>query len=620
MCGITGIVNFNHPQNGKGIVRKMNKKLVHRGPDDEGIFVSRDNRAVFGFRRLAIVDVDNGRQPIELIHNQKQYAIVCNGEIYNHKRIRKTLERRGHSFRTGSDMEVLLASYIEWKEGCVKRFNGAFSFAIYDGKDNSVVLARDRLGIKPLFYTILQDGTLIFSSEPKAILIHPQFRAEPDNMAIAEFFLGTYSFPSGSAPLDRSFFKGIHSLGPATVAIFKGNQLEFDGYWDVSIEKNEGNHVERIREEVRNAVIMRIPDEVRFGTALSGGLDSSIVTSIAELEGGPVTAATVSLGDSENPDHAYASRMAWGRQIRLVTAELRAEDIISDMDDMISAMDEPHDAIRQLSLFAVYRALRKAGCKVALVGEGADEFNMGYYHFYSGFGRDMETCRSSGAFRAALKRRASRISEYFTDEFLGSVDFDELIDFQVTNYYDRCQSYDPVDRMQYFYIKKFLKYRLDANDRCSMAHSVEARVPFCDHNVVQASLRVPNDSNLKNGTEKCVLREAFRDILPKEIAERRKYPLPEDESLKLQKLISDELEKNIESADPGIWRILNREAIIQLNKKFREKIGRLERDGEIQGRELTKEDVLGEKTGIRTKHVFGILTLIRWFQIYFAQT
>jgi asparagine synthase (glutamine-hydrolysing) len=619
MCGINGIVNnLSKIGHHKATISKMNDVLAHRGPDGEGIFVSLDKHAIFGFRRLAIVDVENGAQPIEIIHNQYHFAIVCNGEIYNHRELRGQLEKKGHTFKSGSDAEVLLISYIEWGEKCLSRLNGAYAFAIYDGKKELIFLARDRVGIKPLYYSII-DGTLIFSSEPKGILCYPGFVREPDVETIAEYVLGTHSFPDGCAPLDRSFFMGIKSLHPGKYGIFKNNTLSCATYWDVFIEKSEGaDHEERLRAQLIKAVEIRIPDEVRFGTALSGGLDSSIVTSIVEnQQNEEVLSTCVRFCDCGfNPDYEHAQKLASQRRIRLIPTDINAEDLLTYIDPMIRAMDEPHDAIRQLGLFAVYRTLQQAGCKVALVGEGADEFNLGYYQTYPGFFIDEEGIKKPEHLHNALANKIPLFSHHFTDEFLKSVDFEKIITSIVENHYEKCQSAKPIDRMQYYYCKKFLKYRLDANDRCGMAHSIEARVPFCDHNVVEASIQISDKLNIAKGTEKNVLREAFKDTLPKEIIERRKYPLPENTEIAFYRLIAKKMDETIASMHPSFWNLLKRESILELSSRFKEKIDGLEIK-EVDMDDLTSEVPLGEESDVKIKHVFGILTLMRWYQIYF---
>lgn len=623
MCGINGITNFSFPpKEAPRVIQLMNDSLRHRGPDGEGTFTSKDGRATLGARRLNIVDLEGGAQPFVLYHGNYEYAVAFNGEIYNHNAIRGELEKRGHSFRTRCDTEVLLRSYLEWGNECVHKFNGQFAFSVYDGKKNCVYVARDRVGIKPFYYTMLRDKTFLFSSEPKGILRHPDFIREPDNETIADFFLGTFTFPDGSASLDRSFFKRLYSLNPGTYGVLDSKGFRTTRYWDVAINKKDGSEddfVKLLRSELENAIIIRIPEEVEFGTALSGGLDSSIVTAVvAAHQKRNLVSATIKFRDiKHNPDFEHAKLVALNRNIRHLATHLTAEDLISHIDPLVMAMDEPHDTIRQLGLFATYKTLHDEGCKVALVGEGADEFNLGYYYNYSGFYRDRKICNSSDTFRKILKKKVSAILPYFAKEFLDTVDFGKIIDYNVTNYYDACGCPDPIDKMEYFYAKKFLKYRLDANDRCGLAHSVEARVPFCDHNVVKVSLEVPNALNLKGGTEKHIFREAFRHLLPEKIVERRKYPLPESEELELHKLIARELDKNISSADAGVWKILNKEFIIGLNHRFKEKIEELEKTGK-DASELTKDVSMGETADVRVKYIFAVLTLMRWFRLNFT--
>jgi len=627
MCGINGIINFSSPiKNSLKIVKSMNQCLDHRGPDDKGTFISKNKNIVFGHARLSIVDVKRGHQPIIEKHKGNEYAITFNGEIYNHNELGEELRKKGYKFKTHSDTEVILKSYLEWGNKCVNKFVGAFAFAIYDGKKNLVFMARDRTGIKPYYYSLLEDGTFLFSSEPKGILGYPGFRKEPDNETIADYFLGMLTFAAGNAGLNRSFFKGILGFNPGTYAIFDKNGLKIKEYWDVPIHTKKlhdkrKNFVKELGRKVEKAIKIRLPDEVKFGTALSGGLDSSIITAVADdnFDGKFNSSSIKFKGDAKNPDFEHAKILAKQRGIKLLTPNLTAEKMISDVDFMIKAMDEPHDTIRQLGMLANYRTLHKAGCKVVLTGEGADEFNLGYFHKFPGLKLDKEACATSKKFRSLWKKRVPHCSQYFTKDFLGSVNFDKVIDYNVSNYYDRCKSKNSVERMQYFYAKKFLKFLQDANDRCSMANSVEARLPFCDHNVVKIALEVPMQENLKGGTEKFVLREAFKEVLPKEIYERRKAPLPANEEMKLHKLVAKELDKNIKSAPAGVWSILDKRYISQLNKVFKERIKELEKKlGRGRGGEyLTAWLPISQEVEIRTNHVFSVLTFIRWYQMNF---
>ena len=245
MCGINGIINFSSPiKNSLKIVKSMNQCLDHRGPDDKGTFISKNKNIVFGHARLSIVDVKRGHQPIIEKHKGNEYAITFNGEIYNHNELGEELRKKGYKFKT----EVILKSYLEWGNKCVNKFVGAFAFAIYDGKKNLVFMARDRTGIKPYYYSLLEDGTFLFSSEPKGILGYPGFRKEPDNETIADYFLGMLTFAAGNAGLNRSFFKGILGFNPGTYAIFDKNGLKIKEYWDVPI------HTKKLHDKRKNFV------------------------------------------------------------------------------------------------------------------------------------------------------------------------------------------------------------------------------------------------------------------------------------------------------------------------------------------------------------------------------
>jgi asparagine synthase (glutamine-hydrolysing) len=619
MCGVNGIVNFaTLVKDSVQTVDMMNTALQHRGPDGEGTFLSKNGKVLFGHRRLSIVDVQKGSQPFVVNCNGFSYVITYNGEIYNYKELRKELKALGHIFRTNSDTEVLLHSYIEWGERCLNRFNGQFAFVIYDEKEEKIFLARDRVGIKPLYYTTLEDGSFVFSSEPKGILAHPDFKKEPDHKTIADFFLGMVSFIDWCPSLTRSFFEGLHALAPGTYAILDHAGFNIMQYWDVLIpdKKIYTSAITLLGDALKKSIYMRIPEEVPFGTALSGGLDSSIITSIAaDTVSDSLKSATIRFQDvAENPDFEHAKILAQSKGLSHITPELTAEAMIADVDLMIKAMDAPHDTIRQLGLFATYRNLRDVGCKVVLVGEGSDEFNLGYYYFCSGFLHDRHVCDTSQKFKQVLWKRISHVSQYFSEDFLTSVDFNAIIDYNISQYFIKSKSKDSLDMMQYLYAKRFLKYRLDANDRCAMAHSVEARVPFCDHNVVNVSLSVSPELNLKNGTEKHVLREAFKNNLPSKLVERRKYALPESKDVSLYKLLLGVLEKNIISCSPRVWSILSKNYALELAHMFKEEIKRIEGGSENC---LSKNIPLSHDVSLRVKHVFTILTFLRWFQLYF---
>jgi len=626
MCAIAGIVSRKKiSEEQKQDLEKMKTALKRRGPDSEGSFVF--GNIALGNRRLSIVDLKYGDQPI--IDKEKGlYAITYNGELFNYKEIREELKTLGYAFETNSDTEVVLKAYEAWGPKCLDKFDAEFAFAIWDGKNNQLFAARDRTGIKPFFYFLDGNKDLIFASEPKAILECSSYKKAVDLETVADFFLGNCTFAAGNPALNRSFFKNVLALEPGHYLIYKDGEIQNVEYWDLPISDDETErkeadyYVNKMQEIIEKAVAVRVPDEVKMGTALSGGLDSSIIAVIAKkYYKGQLTSSAVSFqSEYGNEDFKHAKLLAEKENIKLVTPNLSAQDMIDLVDPMIHAMDEPHDSIRQLAMFANYRTLHENKCKVALTGEGADEFNLGYWYKFPGLLRDKEYTKNADSFSKMWHKRLEYVRNYFTPEFLERVDFDKIIDFNIDSYYSRCKSNDPVRKMQYFYGKKFLSFLEHANDRCSMYNSVEGRFPFLSKEAISFCLTVPNEENLKDGSEKMVLRQAFKDVLPKEIYERRKLPFPASEDMELHKLLSDEFKKNIEDAHESLWSILNKKFMEKLSDIFLERIQELELKYEAGkgGEYLNAWLPISEGIEIRTSHIFALLTFMRWYKINFT--
>jgi asparagine synthase (glutamine-hydrolysing) len=641
MCGISVIANLQSGPSGplaqaSKRIQAMNAALHHRGPDGAGSFSSPDGRVVLGSTRLAIVDVQGGTMPIRVTHGGHTYAIVFNGEIFNHCELRDALPPGKYSFGTSSDTEVLLCAYLEWGSACVMRFNGQFAFAIYDERDGgSVFFARDHVGIKPLFYALLGDGTLLLSSEPKGILSVPEFERAIDKQSVAAYFLTSLTLTNGIEPLDRSWFEGMQSLEPGTHAVYDATgAVKTNRYTELPFGQRAENAAAEpaalaraLRVSLERAIVDQLPTEVLCGAALSGGLDSSIVTSIAAAHQftseQPLTACAIRFDSAQmdtNEDYRHAALLAERPDVELLAPVLQSEEMMEHLDNLTRAMDRPHDTVRQLGLYLTFRSLRRAGCKVVLVGEGADEFNLGYYRNSPGFAKDLAHIRTPEHFRQVLHDRAAAAVRYFAPGFLAASDFEAAIEHDVETYYLSCPSSDPLERMQYYYAKKFLKYRLDANDRCAMAHSVEARVPFCEAEVVRASLAVPPCANgvlADGGTEKAVLRAAFEDVLPPQIARRAKYALPESRDVRLYRMVLTQLDAAIAAAEPGVWQVLDREHLLQLRTQGEVEVGAVERE-EVVRHTLTDEQALTEPVGFRIKHLFLQLTFLRWHALYFG--
>ena len=621
MCGINGIVNFGFPiWNADRIIASMNGSISHRGPDAEGCYISADRRVGLGNRLLRIVDITHSEQPWVCRHDDAEYAITFNGEAYNYIELRRKLEALGCQFTTNCDTEAVLWAYIHWGPKFVQRLNGPFAIAIYDGRENLLYLARDRVGIRPLYYTHLTDGTFAFSSEEKALLRIPGMSAIPNHRTLAAFFLETVALTNGCAPVDSSFFRGISALSPATYAILRADGMQSQVYWSIPLsapkETSQEVCIESIRDTITESVALRMPQEVPFAAALSGGIDSSIVASLLARDlNDPLTCFSLRFLGGPNPDYEAAEILARKKGMRLIAVDLSPEQMLQDVDAMVYSMDAPHDTIRQLGLFAMYRSCSQLGFKVALVGEGADEFLLGYYYTSPGFAADQAICHNSAEFRQLWEGRVRFASSFFSDAFLSTIDYDEIIASTVSQYYDPCQSDDPLDKMHYFYIRKFLKYRLDANDRCGSAHGVEVRVPYCDHEVIHASLQVPHSWNLFDGTEKWTLREAFRDLLPSPTVGRRKYALPECPVLAMHRLIAELTEAEIRAAHTDVWEILNRRQVEEVVAQLAARIDDLGGSG-LGTNSLTAEVPLSKPVELRTKHVFMVLTFLRWFKLF----
>jgi len=609
MCGINGELSYSGQPDVDNLAR-MNDILTHRGPDGEGIFLS-DN-ITLGNRRLSIVDVKGGSQPVIYNQGNEQYVITLNGEIYNHNDLRKELESKGHQFETSSDTEVLLKSYAEWGKDCLPKLNGQFAFAIYDSKNKNIFLARDRLGIKPLYYSN-NGNSFVFSSEPKGLLARSDIDRKPDHETIANYFVAMMTLVNCGAPPDRSFYNGIKALPPATYAFVDDRGLQDpQKYWDLPFPENriKGNEaIEVLRSTLEDAVRIRIPNEVEFGTALSGGLDSSIVTVLALQYTNQLTSATI--GFSDDPDYKHAKLLSKLKGIRLLHPELTPEEMIEGIDDLVKAYDEPHNTARQLGLMKVMKTLGNEGFKVALVGEGSDEILLGYFRKSPGFADG--AYKNPEILRRGLIERAKFSKKYFSDKFLREINLEETAESIFSKEFNQSQN-NPLDKMVSWYLRRFMTgYRLLANDRSGMHYGLEVRTPFLDHHVIEAALSMEPSFNLQGGTEKHALREAFKDILPKEISQRRKYALPESRNLHFYDLLAIKLEDEINNAS-NVWEILSKDYARKITSDLKTRIEEIRRGGE---NDLTKAITLNQNVSLRIKHAFSILTFLRWFDLNF---
>jgi asparagine synthase (glutamine-hydrolysing) len=564
MCGIAGLVASDtlHPDD-RARVAAMRDVITHRGPDDAGIYA--DAQAALGHRRLSIVDLATGHQP--LANEDGSVWIVFNGEIYNHAAVRRELENVGHQYKTRSDTETIVHAYEQWGDGCVDRLRGMFAFAIWDAARRRLLLARDRLGVKPLYWA-LADGRLLFGSEIKSILESGLVAARADERLLPELLSTRYI--SGT----HTLFKGINRLLPGHTLVFERGSVTTRGYWDVPREGrpagaplSDREAVDRFKSLLEESVRIRLMSDVPLGMFLSGGLDSSAIAALmAGMIDRPLQTFSVAFKDRAFSELDYA---------RQVSAAIGADahEVVIDEHDFFGALprliwheDEPIAHPSSVPLYFV-SALAREHVKVVLTGEGSDELLAGYGKYLRG----IVNWRAGGAFAAvpAPLRRwiAARVApsfpgtlgRYARRSFLAvertpeAMFFDNfaaiglarqraLLTGAVSSRSTAEAAYGPsrayfdapaagstlLDRLLYADIKTYLVELLMKQDQMSMAASIESRVPFLDHHLVEFVAQLPPRMKLRGLTTKWLLRQAVQGVLPKEILTRRKmgFPVP----------------------------------------------------------------------------------------------
>lgn len=617
MCGINGIINSAKSQEELAdLVNSMNSAVQNRGPDGQGLILN--NGSVIGHTRLAIVDPDNrdAAQPME----SGNYIITFNGEIYNHKELKKELEEQGVNFRTDCDTEVLLEGFRVWGERILDRVNGQFAFSVYNKETGETFLARDRTAMKPLYFS-LEDG-LQFSSDPSAIARNIGF--QPNLDGIVSLLINGSAFAAGEEPLGSSIYTGIESLKPGEyMKVSADGNVEKKKYYSLPIKdidnpKSEEESIKDLRQILESAIVKRIPDEVPLGCALSGGLDSSIITAItADNYDGEVVASCIRYtADSSNPDYEAAKVLANDpryKNIKLVTSDISPENFLDDLEEMVSALGI-HDSIRQLAMFRNYKVLKEIGAKVVLTGEGADEFNWGYWHKFPGLKCDQEACSTEEGFRDLVSKRKEYVEQLVNGEVDNGIDY--LLDI-----YRSFETTDSTRKMMGVYAVDFLGFLNKANDRCAMANSLEARCPFQDVDVIETCVKIPQKFQIQNGTEKYILREAFKDVLPEEIYARGKAPLPAASHIDYHKVIAKEFEKRICSVDSSFWQYFNRNTFQKIAQNYNRRINELEKSFSaeeagaklMEWRPISGSCDIVNRDDIRTNDVFKLLTTTVWY-------
>jgi len=561
MCGICGIFFANRDWRVQGdMLADMNRRIAHRGPDDEGFFV--EENVGLAMRRLSIIDVKSGHQP--LANENRDIWIVFNGEIYNHADLRPDLEAQGHQYRTRSDTETIVHLYEEYGSDCVKHLRGMFAFVIWDRRKRLLFAARDRLGIKPFYYR--WDGkSFLFGSEIKTILAYPGIEPEFDRGRLAEYL--AFGYITGP----QTMFSGIRKLMPGhTLELSERGGPKITRYWDLKVTVDEiprgrDYYVSHYRALLESAVGSHLMSDVPLGIFLSGGLDSSAVAALAaKIRGGQIQTFAVGYGEDEFSELPYARQVAAHIRSDHHEVRLSREEFFDSLPRLIWHEDEPIVWPSSVSLYYVARLARER-VTVVLTGEGSDETLAGYTRYaWTLFNSKMDRsyrALTPGFLRSWLRRGitnaplsaaqhrklehtflmrdgASWPSFYFDNFYaaFSDAEFSQLLTPQALESagsayagsmepWER-SSGDILHRLLYTDINSYLIELLMKQDQMSMAASIESRVPFLDHPLVEYTARIPADQQIKGMAGKFVLKEAVEDLLPHDIIYRKKMGFP----------------------------------------------------------------------------------------------
>ena len=570
MCGITGFSNFKRNIDGEyETLVNMNNALVHRGPDGYGYFSNKN--VMFGHRRLSIVDLSGGAQPMSKIHNGKTYTIVYNGEIYNTENIKNDLMNFGYEFETYSDTEVVLTSYIHYKEKCLKHLNGIFAFSIFDEERKCVFMARDHLGVKPLFYSIKNDY-LIFSSEIKGMLKHPLINRFIDEQGLLELLsLG----PSRS--LGGGIFKDVKEVPPAHYLYFSNDKIFMEKYWDLEAREytlDLNDTVSELSFILENIVVNQMVSDRKILGFLSGGIDSSLICSIMSKElkkqNKILNTFTVDYVDydkdfkenefevSKDKDFAFLVSESIGSHNEIIT--IKNEDLFYNLDKSLYASDIPSMADIDTSLYLFCKGVRKFGV-VALSGECADEVFGGYPWYLN---NDMK-------FNSFPWSRFSSLRKNLFNDKIKKFDFDSYIESEVNETLKDIKVLDSdsfldvsIRKMTLLNIKWFMVTLLNRKDRMSMANGLEVRVPFADKNLIEYAYNIPSKMKFLNGREKGILREVSKNFLPEVVVNRKKSPYPKTQSKIYTDLVCMELNKILKNKNNPIFQLINESEVRKL--------------------------------------------------------
>ena len=573
MCGIVGFVNFKQVlTKHKNVLLNMNSSLINRGPDEDGYYIK--EHVALAHKRLIVIDPKGGKQPMVEQLSENEYVIVYNGQIYNTKELRQTLEENGFTFKGHSDTEVLLKSYIYYGKNVVHHLNGIFAFAIWDQKNEELFIARDHFGIKPLFYT-MQNNSFIFASEIKAIFQYPSVKKILNSQGIAELFgIGPAHTPG------TTVFDNIFELKPSYFAIFNRSGFHLEKYWKLASMPHTENFAQtcdHLSFLLKDAITRQLVSDVPLCTFLSGGLDSSIITKFAsdycfENNLAPLDTYSIDYVDNDknfvksdfqpNSDNYYINLMVNKLHTKHHSIVIDTPELAEYLEDAMIARDMPGMADIDSSLLLFCKNV-KPYATVSLTGECADEIFGGYPWFF----RDDALHSGTFPWSIAISERQTLLEQHITKK----VDLKGYIDYRYNESLSEVEILDTDSpetaekrKISYLTLNWFMQTLLDRSDRMAMYSGFELRVPFCDYRLAQYVWNIPWEIKALNGREKGLLRYVSRKFLPSEIVDRKKSPYPKTHNptylAKVKSMLSDIMAKT----NAPINSLLNRDYIMEI--------------------------------------------------------
>ncbi|MGE3724346.1 MAG: asparagine synthase (glutamine-hydrolyzing) [Candidatus Sericytochromatia bacterium] len=567
MCGIAGLLQLNLESVSElsESLKTMNHLQIHRGPDGDGIWLHPNEHIGFAHRRLSIIDIETGAQPMS---DNRGNWVTYNGEIYNYPELKTELGI--NNFKTHSDTEVILLAYQKWGIDCINHFRGMFAFALWDEEKQALFCARDRFGIKPFYYTIV-DNVFYFSSEVKALL--PFIKKIETNPEGLQDYITFQFYLNG-----KTLFNNIHELSSANFLYIKNGQINKENYWQVyyspDFDHTEKYFFEQIESLIQESVHLHLRSDVPIGAYVSGGIDSSIIAAMAAKKNQGMQAFTGKFSYSQEYDEsAYARELAKKSDLNLFEIDIQASDFLSHIQKIIYHLDYPIAGPGAFPQFMVSKLVQSQNCKTVLGGQGGDEIFGGYARYLIAYfeqcikaaidgtmdnGNFIVTYESILPNLVTLKNYKPLIKEFWSQGLFEDLDkryfrlinrsnsFNQEIQLSSNSDYSSYKSFQSLftaknvqkqsyfDSMTHFDFKTLLPALLHIEDRVSMAHGVESRVPFLDHFLIEKAATIPSNIKFKNGSMKYVLKNAMKHYLPQAILDRKDkmgFPVPLNEWL-----------------------------------------------------------------------------------------